>query len=254
MAPAPLRVLQLLAFSAAAARGLAEDGWRGPRGQTLDPLLDADASILRLSRGHLVAAARHSNFSLDVGEIAEGIEHLLPVVGVLASFVSKPLRKDALNLRTAAAGGDGDLASLVSRELHERESDDRPIAASAYWSFLFLGFFETIVDGVLAAPDAFDAAAAADARADAAIRDSAKVAYERHYAPQHNVVVRAVARKVLNFIPGRERIFRAFGRPGADRARWHGELRAELRSFLGAVRPCLQRLEDTFRGHPLPRL
>lgn len=209
-----------------------------------------EASILRLSQSALDSAVFNAS-SLDAFHLAAGVESLLPVVGVLASFVAAPLKKDAAQLRSAALAG-GDERGLDALVAAERASTGtEAVAASAYWSFLFLGFFESIVDGVLARNEAFEVD---DVRADLAIRDSAKDAYEKHYAPRHGRVVRAIARKILNFAPSRERLFRALKGSGAARERWAGDLRGELHRWRGAVRPCVARLEATFRRDGVPRL
>ena len=116
------------------------------------------SSILKVSQSHLERAMFVSNTSLSVVDLASGVDALMPVVAVLASFVSKPLKKDSTNLRKAAElqlTFDGssafvDLETLVADELRLANSvRNRPIAASAYWTTLFLEFFEKICAGVL---------------------------------------------------------------------------------------------------------
>ena len=85
-----------------------------------------------------------------------------------------------------------------------------------------------------------------DALADAAIRESAREAYSHSYAPHHNRVVRAIARKVFDFLPSREVFYRALGDAGADRKRWDRDLKRDMEQCLTALRPTVKRLKRHF--------
>ena len=82
--------------------------------------------------------------------------------------------------------------------------------------------------------------------------ENAQRAYDAVYAPQHNFLVRKIARGVLSFIPHRERFFVAFGTSGSDRKEWKRALKDELTSFLGALRKCNKRLQDHFATDGIP--
>ena len=211
------------------------------------------SSILRESQRHLESAVNYST-SMDVVELARSVEALMPVVDVLASFVAKPLRKDSGNLQRAATSRDiVGLEGLVAREREVAGKRDSVVATSAYWSYLFLDFFERLLRGVEEQGDAaFDPDVARDDGANAVIRDSAQRAYDAVYAPQHNFLVRKIARGVLSFIPHRERFFVAFGTSGSDRKEWKRALKDELTSFLGALRKCNKRLQDHFATDGIP--
>ena len=211
------------------------------------------ASILLESKRHLEGALNYSS-SMNVIELASSVEALMPVVDVLASFVSKPLRKDSGNLRRAASTSDlVDLEKLVDDERRIAGKRDSVVATSAYWSYLFLDFFERLLHGVMENADAaLDESKETDDSANAVIRVSAQSAYDAVYAPQHNFIIRKIARGVLNFIPHRERFFVAFGRSGSERKYWKSQLKKELTSFLGALRPCLTRLRDHFSKDGIP--
>ena len=64
--------------------------------------------------------------------------------------------------------------------------------------------------------------------ANAAIRQAGRDAYDKTYAPHHNRVVRAIARRVFDFLPPREVFYRALGDAGADRGRWGKHLRRDF--------------------------
>jgi len=225
---------------------------------TAAPVIET-GSILRTSQTHFEHAVLVSNHSVSVLDLASGVDALMPVITVLASFVTTPLQKDTRNLRNAAslalepsARTPVDLEALVRDERAlAGYVGHRPVEASAYWSLLFLDFFEHILDGVLARGErTLDASGPeGEKTANRAIRDAAVDAYDRTYAKHHNAVLRAIARKVLNFLPSREKFYTAFGKNGRDRKRWSRDLRGELKSFLGALRPCLARLKDHFAEH-----
>jgi len=124
--------------------------WSAPQ---LPPIVvDPSASILRKGTQHLEQAIYVSNSSLSVIEVAETLDTLMPVITVLASFITTPLQRDSVNLRRAAEvtlessrQSHVDLDDLVSHEEDLAYRGHRPVAASAYWSLLFLDFFEHIL-------------------------------------------------------------------------------------------------------------
>ena len=59
-------------------------------------------------------------------------------------------------------------------------------------------------------------------------------------------MVRAIARKVFDFLPTRELFYRALGDAGADRKRWDRDLKRDLEQYLGALRPTVRRLKTHF--------
>ena len=128
--------------------------WSAPQ---LPPIVvDPSASILQKGTQHLEQAVYVSNSSLDVLQVAETLDTLMPVITVLASFITTPLQRDSVNLRRAAEvtletsrQSHVDLDDLVSHEEDLAYRGHRPVAASAYWSLLFLDFFEHILEGVL---------------------------------------------------------------------------------------------------------
>ena len=127
--------------------------WSAPQ---LPPIVvDPSASILQKGTQHLEQAVYVSNSSLDVLQVAETLDTLMPVITVLASFITTPLQRDSVNLRRAAEvtlettncgrrDCHVDLDDLVSHEEDLAYRGHRPVAASAYWSLLFLDFFELI--------------------------------------------------------------------------------------------------------------
>jgi len=231
------------------------------------PALDSP-SILQLSRAHMEKASAAHDGSVDVMSLGRGVSELMPVVRVLASFVSTPLGRDADNLQSAAglainAGhcarppcSSVDLGALVKNEeaIARDYRGHRPVAASAYWSLLFLDFFERIIEGVLERKDRTLATAARehDKRADEALRESARAAYAKSYAPHHNRVVRAIANKVFDFLPTREVFYRALGDAGTDRKRWDRDLKRDLEQYLSALRPTVRRLKSHFKAGAPP--
>ena len=63
--------------------------WSAPQ---LPPIVvDPSASILRKGTQHLEQAIYVSNSSLSVIEVAETLDTLMPVITVLASFITTPL-------------------------------------------------------------------------------------------------------------------------------------------------------------------
>ena len=88
--------------------------------------------------------------------------------------------------------------------------------------------------------------------ANAAIRQAGRDAYDKTYAHHHNRVVRAIARKVFDFLPPREVFYRALGDAGADRHRWGKHLRRDFEGFLKASRPFVKRMRGHFAEAPAP--
>ena len=117
--------------------------WSAPQ---LPPIVvDPSASILQKGTQHLEQAVYVSNSSLSVIEVAETLDTLMPVITVLASFITTPQQRDSVNLRRAAEvtlessrQSHVDLDDLVSHEEDLAYRGHRPVAASAYWSLLFL--------------------------------------------------------------------------------------------------------------------
>ena len=236
--------------------------WSAPQ---LPPIVvDPSASILQKGTQHLEQAVYVSNSSLDVLQVAETLDTLMPVITVLASFITTPLQRDSVNLRRAAEvtlettncgrrDCHVDLDDLVSHEEDLAYRGHRPVAASAYWSLLFLDFFEHILEGVLRKGTVtLDPSADKEKEANAAIRQAGRDAYDKTYAPHHNRVVRAIARRVFDFLPPREVFYRALGDAGADRGRWGKHLRRDFESFLKASRPFVKRMRGHFSEAPAP--
>jgi len=227
-------------------------------------IVDPTASILQKGQGHLEKAVYVSNSSLDVLQVAETLDTLMPVITVLASFITTPLQRDSVNLRRAAEvtleatpcsqkSCHVDLDELVINERDMAYRGHRPVAASAYWSLLFLDFFENILEGVLRrAPVALDASPDKDKEANQALREAGQEAYDKTYALHHNRVVRAIARKAFAFLPPREVFYRALGDSGADRRKWGKHLRKDLETFLKASRPFVKRMKGHFAEAPPP--
>ena len=232
--------------------------WSAPQ---LPPIVvDPSASILRKGTQHLEQAIYVSNSSLSVIEVAETLDTLMPVITVLASFITTPLQRDSVNLRRAAEvtletsrQSHVDLDDLVSHEEDLQYRGHRPVAASAYWSLLFLDFFEHILEGVIKKSSiTLDPSPNKEKEANAAIRQAGRDAYDKTYAHHHNRVVRAIARKVFDFLPPREVFYRALGDAGADRHRWGKHLRRDFEGFLKASRPFVKRMRGHFAEAPAP--
>ena len=232
--------------------------WSAPQ---LPPIVvDPSASILRKGTQHLEQAIYVSNSSLSVIEVAETLDTLMPVITVLASFITTPLQRDSVNLRRAAEvtlessrQSHVDLDDLVSHEEDLAYRGHRPVAASAYWSLLFLDFFEHILEGVIKKSSiTLDPSPNKEKEANAAIRQAGRDAYDKTYAHHHNRVVRAIARKVFDFLPPREVFYRALGDAGADRHRWGKHLRRDFEGFLKASRPFVKRMRGHFAEAPAP--
>ena len=233
--------------------------WSAPQ---LPPIVvDPSASILRKGTQHLEQAIYVSNSSLSVIEVAETLDTLMPVITVLASFITTPLQRDSVNLRRAAEVtleatprmSHVDLDDLVSHEEDLAYRGHRPVAASAYWSLLFLDFFEHILEGVIKKSSiTLDPSPNKEKEANAAIRQAGRDAYDKTYAHHHNRVVRAIARKVFDFLPPREVFYRALGDAGADRHRWGKHLRRDFEGFLKASRPFVKRMRGHFSEAPAP--
>ena len=112
--------------------------WSAPQ---LPPIVvDPSASILQKGTQHLEQAVYVSNSSLDVLQVAETLDTLMPVITVLASFITTPLQRDSVNLRRAAEvtlettcgrrDCHVDLDDLVSHEEDLQYRGHRPVAAS----------------------------------------------------------------------------------------------------------------------------